>query len=161
MSKKTGIVYLIVLSFFMSLALGVIVPAINTGSASLPGFIIIFGISFVLTILLGVILPIPKLSAWFCLSLHQDPNTGLGKILSTMFATTLLMFVITFVMVGVLTGFGEADGTNYLGRYITGFLHIQPILVIATLIFDPIAMAIAKGIVKETPAGQVPATKDA
>jgi hypothetical protein len=148
MSKKAGIIYLLALSFFMSLALGLIVPAINTGSASLSGFTIIFGISFVLTVLLGIILPVPKLSVWFCRSLHQDPGTGLGKILGTMFSTTLFMLFITFVMVGVLTGLGEVDGTNYLGRYITGFLHIQPILVVATLLFDPIASQIAKAVVK-------------
>jgi hypothetical protein len=148
MSKKAGIIYLLALSFFMSLALGLIVPATNTGNASLSGFIIIFGISFVLTVLLGIILPVPRLITWFCRSLHQNPDTGLGKILGTMFSTTLFMFFITFVMVGVLTGLGEANGTNYLGRYITGFLHIQPILVVATLIFDPVASQIAKVVVK-------------
>jgi hypothetical protein len=154
MSKKSGIVYLIALSFLMSVALGAIVPAINTGSVTFKGFAIIFGISFILTIVLGLALPIPKLNAWFCMSLHQDPHTGLGKILSTLFSTTLFMFIITFVMVGVLTGFGEVDGTNYLGRYLTGFLHIQPILVITTLLFDPIATTIAKTLVKDSPAGE-------
>jgi uncharacterized membrane protein len=144
MSKKTGIVYLIALSFFMSAALAVIVPAINTGAVTMLAFGIIFVISFVMTVFLGVVLPIPRMSAWFCRSLSQDPHTGLGKILSTMFATTLFMLIITFVMVAVLTGVGEVDGTNYLGRYMTGFLHIQPILVITTLLFDPFATAIAK-----------------
>jgi hypothetical protein len=149
MSKKFGIVYLITLSFFMSLALGLIVPATNTGSASLQGFAMIFGISFILTILLGLILPIPKLTVWFCTSLHQDPRTGLGKILSTTFNTTLFMFFITFVMIAVITGVGDVGGTNYLGRYITGLLHVQPILVITTLLFDPVATSITKAIVKD------------
>jgi Na+/H+-dicarboxylate symporter len=151
MSKKFGITYLIILSFLMSLVLGLVVPAINTGSASLPGFLIIFGLSFVLTIVLGLALPIPRLSAWFCDALHQDPHSGLGKIFSNAFSTTLMMLVITFVMVAVLTGVGEVDGTNYLGRYITGFLHVQPILVITVMFLDPIASSVAKAIVKETP----------
>jgi uncharacterized membrane protein len=149
MSKKAGIVYLLFLSFFMSAALGLIVPATNTGSVSLPGFALIFGLSFVLTVLLGIILPVPRLIAWFCKSLHQDPGTGLGKILGILFSTTLFMFFITFAMVGILTGLGEVDGTNYLGRYITGFLHIQPVLVVTTLLFDPVATQIAKALVKE------------
>jgi threonine/homoserine/homoserine lactone efflux protein len=148
MSKKTGIVYLIALSFFMSVALAIIVPAINTGAVSLTAFGIIFALSFVMTVVLGLVLPIPKLSAWFSRSLHQDPQTGLGKVFGTTFATTLFMLIITFVMVAVLTGVGEVDGTNYLGRYMTGFLHIQPILVVTTLLFDPLATAIAKAVVK-------------
>jgi Na+/H+-dicarboxylate symporter len=132
----------------MSLALGLIVPAVNTGSASLQGLLVIFCISFILTIILGLVLPIPKLTVWFCATLHQDPHSGLGKILSTTFNTTLFMFFITFVMVAVLTGVGEVDGTNYLGRYITGLLHVQPILVVTTLLFDPVASSIAKAVVK-------------
>jgi Na+/H+-dicarboxylate symporter len=154
MSKKFGVVYLVALSFFMSVALAMIVPAVNTGMVTLPAFGIIFGISFVLTILLGLVLPIPKLSSWFSRSLHQEPDTGLGKIFGTVFSTTLFMFIITFVMIAVLTGVEEVDGTNYLGRYITGFLNIQPILVITTLLFDPVATAIAKALVKDPPQGQ-------
>jgi hypothetical protein len=154
MSKKLGIVYLIFLSLFMSLVLGLVVPALNTGSASLPGFAIIFVISFLLTIILGVVLPIPKLTAWFCKELHQDPHTGLGKIFANAFSTTLMMLIITFVMVAVLTGVGEVDGTNYLGRYITGFLHVQPILVVTVMFLDPVAISLAKAIVKDTPKTQ-------
>jgi hypothetical protein len=160
MSKKFGIVYLIFLSLFMSAVLGLVVPAINTGSASLPGFAIIFGLSFVLTIVLGLAIPIPKLNVWFCKSLHQDPHSGLGKIFSNAFSTTLMMLVITFVMVAVLTGVGEVDGTNYIGRYITGFIHVQPILVITVMFLDPIATSLAKAIVKEAPTPQaVPVEK--
>jgi Na+/H+-dicarboxylate symporter len=140
----------------MSVVLGLVVPAVNTGSTSLMGFVIIFAIGFVLTVLIGIILPMPKITVWFCSSLNQDPHSGLGKVLSTIFNTTLFMFFITFVMVAVLTGVGEADGTNYLGRYLTGLIHIQPILVVATLLLDPFATSIAKGITKETPIGDKP-----
>jgi hypothetical protein len=157
--RKFGVVYLIALSFFMSFALAMIVPAINTGKVTLAAFGTIFGISFVLTIILGLVLPIAKLSSWFSRSLHQEPNTGLGKIFGTAFATTLFMFIITFVMIAVLTGVGEVDCTDYLGRYVTGFLRIQPILVVTTLLFDPIATAIAKALVKDNPPTRAAAKK--
>jgi hypothetical protein len=149
MSKKFGFVYLVCISFFMSVVLGLVVPAINTGSVTLTSFAFIFGLSLVGTIVLGLILPLPKLTAWFCQSLAQNPNTGLGKIFANFFSTTLMMLIMTFVMVGLLTGVGEGDGTNYMGRYVTGFLHILPVLVTSVIFLEPLAMSIAKAIVKE------------
>jgi hypothetical protein len=146
MDKKTGLVFLLTLSFLMSIALGMIVPASNTGSVTLESFGFIFVLSFVLTSVLGFILPIHKMQVWFTGMFGYVPEKGVGKLLGILFSNTLLMLIITFIMIGLLTGFSEVGETNYLGRYATGLISIQPIIVMVCIFADPLALTFAKKI---------------
>jgi hypothetical protein len=152
MSKKYSIVYLLTLCLLMSVVLGFVAPSVMSGAVTPEAFFVVFGLSMVLTVVLGLVLPLHKISVRFCELLHQDPQSGLGKLFANACSATLLMLFITFVMVGIVTGFGEVDGTNYIGRVVSGIVSLQPILVIIVMFLDPLATVITRKLVREAPA---------
>lgn len=149
MSKKFSLIYLVLTALFMSAVVGLIIPVINDQVITPIFFGIVFGCSFILTIVFGLILPLHKIDVTFCKMMNQDINSGLGKIFTNTINTSLMMIFLTFVMVGVLTGLGNVDGVNYLTRCVSGYLHIQPIAVIAIIMLDPLIAGITMKLTKE------------
>ena len=95
------------------------------------------------------VVPCGRFGAWFAVKCGASPDSTAGKLLIDFVLATIILVVLTVVMTIVNTGVGELGGLTVLDRIIGGVMGGYAMIVIVTILCDPLASAVAHKVVKE------------
>ena len=129
--KVKEILFGLILGLILNGVLAAVAPVLFGAELTLMSWAMGVLLCTVVAMVMIAILPIDQMKAAFARSLGTTPDTTAGKILGNVWLGTLLGIVLVFLMIAVGTGFDEIEGVSFIERYISGFITIWPIVIVA------------------------------